>query len=110
MKVRIWPRNDGSVRDSGYPTMPVVKTTSPNFRVAAPKPIPSNRVPSSSNKVPPSSDGAGWDDTALGTQRFRGSGRHLTLASPGERPMVPAPPGAVNRAGAPRDACPGCPG
>ncbi len=98
MNVRICPRNDGSVSDSGYPTIPVVKTTSPNFRVAAPKPTPSNRVPSSSNNVPPSSDGAGWDDTALVTQQFRGGLRLLTLASRQRPRQVVAPTGAVNRA------------
>ena len=74
VNVRIWPLYDGSVRVSGYPTIPVVKTSSPatpdapreqhcgvvigsSYCLPAtdsskPNDTPRSRVPSSSTRVP----------------------------------------------------------
>lgn len=46
VKTRIWPRYDGSVSDSGYPTRDVVKTASPEMLVLAPKDRPLKIGPS----------------------------------------------------------------
>ena len=42
------PRYDGSVSASGYPTIAVLKTTSPEMPQSAPNGVPCHRVPSSS--------------------------------------------------------------
>ena len=40
VKTSIWPAYEGSVNDSGYPTIPVLKTTSPLTDFVAPNDIP----------------------------------------------------------------------
>ena len=49
--MRIWPRYDGSVSASGYPTIAVLKTTSPETHTSAPKERPRKHVPSSSTSL-----------------------------------------------------------
>src|SRR6266705_7020250 len=45
--IMICSRYEGSVRSSGYPIIDVLKTTSPEASVGAPKPFPRRIVPSS---------------------------------------------------------------
>ena len=49
--MRIWPLYDGSVRLSGYPIMPVLKTTSPAQGRCAPNDSPESFVPSLRTRV-----------------------------------------------------------
>ena len=44
MITRICPAYEGSVKDSGYATIPVLNTTSPDTEVVAPKEKPAKRI------------------------------------------------------------------
>lgn len=58
MKTKIWPRYEGSVSDSGYPTRDVVKTASPEILLRAPKDVPWKMGPFRIVKVAGSYEGA----------------------------------------------------